>query len=45
MKWWFGIDLWKRVIAGLVLGAAVGLGLRYGLGPEAASDNVTLSQH
>ena len=41
MKWWFGIDLWKRVIAGLVLGAAVGLGLRYGLGPEAASANVT----
>ncbi|HBJ42773.1 MAG TPA: dicarboxylate/amino acid:cation symporter, partial [Hyphomonas sp.] len=41
MKWWFGIDLWKRVIAGLVLGALVGLGLRYGLGPEAASANVS----
>ena len=40
MKWWFGIDLWQRVIAGLVLGALVGLGLRYGMGAEAAGDIV-----
>lgn len=35
MSWWFKIDLWKRVIAALVLGLAVGLGLRYGMGAEA----------
>lgn len=35
MTWWFKIDLWKRVIAALVLGLAVGLGLRYGMGAEA----------
>lgn len=35
MTWWFKIDLWKRVIAALVLGMALGLGLRYGLGAEA----------
>ena len=40
MKWWFGIDLWKRVMVGLVLGAATGLVLRQLLGPEAASENV-----
>lgn len=32
---WFAIDLWKRVIAFLLLGLAVGLGLRYGMGAEA----------
>ncbi len=36
MSWWFKIDLWKRVIAALVLGLALGLGLRYGMGAEAA---------
>lgn len=35
MSWWFKIDLWKRVIAALVLGLACGLGLRYGMGAEA----------
>ena len=35
MSWWFKIDLWKRVIAALVLGLALGLGLRYWLGAEA----------
>ena len=32
--WWFKIDLWKRVMIGLVLGLAVGLGLRYGMGAD-----------
>ena len=41
MKWWFGIDLWKRVMVGLVLGALTGLVLRQLLGPDAASVNVT----
>ena len=36
MSWWFKIDLWKRVIGALVLGLALGLGLRYGMGAEAA---------
>jgi len=35
MSWWFKIDLWKRVIAALVLGLIAGLGLRYGMGAEA----------
>lgn len=35
MSWWFKIDLWKRVIAALVLGLVVGLGLRNGMGAEA----------
>lgn len=35
MSWWFKIDLWKRVMAGLVLGLIAGLGLRYGMGAEA----------
>ena len=34
MSWWFKIDLWKRVMVGLVLGLVVGLGLRYGMGAE-----------
>lgn len=38
MSWWFKIDLWKRVIAALVLGLALGLGLRYGIGAEAAGE-------
>lgn len=37
MSWWFGIDLWKRVIAALFLGLAAGLGMRAGLGAETAS--------
>ncbi|WP_291199412.1 dicarboxylate/amino acid:cation symporter [Hyphomonas sp.] len=41
MKTWFEIDLWKRVILGLLLGAAIGLGLRYGIGPDPASAIVT----
>ncbi len=40
MKFWFGIDLWKRVLLGLVLGAALGLVLRQTLGIEAAAANV-----
>ncbi|MFN3911748.1 dicarboxylate/amino acid:cation symporter [Hyphomonas sp.] len=40
MKFWFGIDLWKRVLVGLVLGAALGLVLRQTLGIEAAAANV-----
>ena len=35
MQAWFEIHLWKRVIAFLVLGALLGLGLRYGMGAEA----------
>ena len=42
MKAWFRIDLWKRVLVGLVLGAAVGLVLRQALGIDAAAANVTL---
>ena len=34
MSWWLKIDLWKRVMVGLVLGLVVGLGLRYGMGAE-----------
>lgn len=41
MKWWFGIDLWKRVLVGLALGAIAGLLLRTGMGAEAAGDYVT----
>ncbi|MCB9962041.1 MAG: dicarboxylate/amino acid:cation symporter [Hyphomonas sp.] len=41
MKWWFRIDLWKRVMIGLVLGTLTGLVLRVILGPEAAAANVT----
>ncbi len=35
MSWWLKIDLWKRVIAALILGMALGLGLRYGMGADA----------
>lgn len=41
MQAWFRIDLWKRVIGGLVLGLALGLSLRYTMGAEAAADLVT----
>jgi len=34
MDAWFRIDLWKRVIAFLILGLLVGLGIRYGMGAE-----------
>ena len=37
MGWWFGIDLWKRVISALVLGLVIGLGMRASLGAETAS--------
>ncbi|MEZ5999770.1 dicarboxylate/amino acid:cation symporter [Hyphomonas sp.] len=37
MKWWFGIDLWKRVLAALVLGALAGIALRSSMGPDAAA--------
>ncbi len=36
MAGWFKIDLWKRVIGALVLGIVLGLGLRYGMGADAA---------
>ncbi|MEL6257478.1 MAG: dicarboxylate/amino acid:cation symporter [Pseudomonadota bacterium] len=36
MAAWFGITLWKRVMLGLALGLVVGLGLRYGMGSDAA---------
>lgn len=36
MKAWFRMDLWKRVMIGLVLGTLIGLGLRYGLSEEAS---------
>ena len=35
MGWWFRIDLWKRVMLGLVIGGGIGLALRAGMGPEA----------
>lgn len=41
MGGWFAIDLWKRVIGGLVLGLAVGLSFRYGMGAEAGGAFVT----
>ena len=41
MKAWFAIDLWKRVLVGLVLGTLIGLAFRYGFGPERASEIVT----
>ncbi len=36
MGTWFKIDLWKRVIAALILGIGVGLALRQGMGPESS---------
>ncbi len=41
MAGWFKIDLWKRVMVGLVLGLALGLSLRYGMGAEAGGALVT----
>jgi len=38
---WFRITLWKRVLLGLSLGAAIGLALHYALGPETASTLAT----
>ncbi|MEM9707106.1 MAG: cation:dicarboxylase symporter family transporter, partial [Pseudomonadota bacterium] len=35
MGWWFAIKLWQRVLLGLVLGFAFGLGVMEVLGPEA----------
>ncbi|WP_300378247.1 dicarboxylate/amino acid:cation symporter [Henriciella sp.] len=37
MKAWFRMDLWKRVMIGLVIGTLIGLGLRYGLSEEASA--------
>ena len=37
MKAWFRMDLWKRVMIGLVLGTLIGLCFRYGLSEEGAS--------
>ncbi len=37
-KTWQSITLWKRVLIGLVLGVAIGLGLREGLGVEQAAE-------
>lgn len=34
MRAWFATPLWARVMLGLVLGVAIGLGLRYGLGVD-----------
>ncbi len=41
MKAWFEMDLWKRVIAFLVLGIIVGLLVRNTMGAEAGGDFVT----
>lgn len=41
MKSWLAIDLWKRVLLGLVAGTAIGLALRAGVGPEDAGRIVT----
>ena len=41
MSWWFRTDLWKRVIAALILGTLAGLALRATLGPEAAGTFAT----
>jgi Na+/H+-dicarboxylate symporter len=41
MGWWFQIDLWKRVMVGLALGAITGLVMRQIMGAEAASANIT----
>lgn len=38
MKAWFRMDLWKRVMIGLVLGTLIGLAIRYGMSNEAASE-------
>ena len=38
---WFAIPLWQRVMLGLVVGAAIGLALRYSMGAETASDLAT----
>lgn len=38
---WFAIPLWQRVMLGLVVGAAIGLILRYSIGADAASELAT----
>lgn len=38
---WFAIPLWQRVMLGLVVGAAIGLALRYSIGAESASELAT----
>ena len=35
---WKSITLWKRVLIGLVIGLVAGLGVRYGLGAESATE-------
>lgn len=35
---WMSLKLWQRVMIGLVLGAVIGLGLRYGVGVAGGSD-------
>ena len=35
---WFRITLWKRVMAGLLLGALLGLAIRYGMGTTTGPD-------
>lgn len=40
MSWWFGIDLWKRVVAFLILGLLVGAAARYGDPSGAASQMI-----
>ena len=35
MAWWFSIQLWKRVLLGLVLGVLFGLAVMQTMGPEA----------
>jgi len=38
MSWWFKMDLWQRVMLGLVTGIVLGLGLHYGLGAESGGE-------
>lgn len=42
MGWWLKIDLWKRVIGALILGILIGLGLRNGMGADAAGAFATI---
>ncbi|MEQ9314652.1 MAG: cation:dicarboxylase symporter family transporter, partial [Henriciella sp.] len=37
MKAWFEMDLWKRVMIGLVLGTIIGLIVRYTMSPDASA--------
>lgn len=38
MKAWFAMDLWKRVMIGLVLGSLIGLAVRFGMSEESATE-------